>query len=167
MYSFERFFTYARQRKTKKQFPHFFQIGLSKNSSNVLSAAQVYRSVSISLTTETKVLCEPTEETKTTWEILKLEDDPRTIPSNVPLADLRKTLFNTIEDNQEFSLPGKLLPYGFYEVRAKVEMKGIPDVLGSDTIFVQVVQTPWLNAAVKDGSFHTVPFGMMVSNELL
>ena len=113
------------------------------------------------------MLCEPTEETKTTWEILKLEDDPQTIPSNMPLVDLRKTLFHTIEDNPEFSLPGKFLPYGFYEVRANVEMKGIPDVLGSDTIFVHVVQTPWLNAAVNDGSFHTVPFGMMVSNRIL
>ena len=150
--------------KSKSRSTFLFNLsGLPENQSNVLSAPEVYRSVDIYLINEHEILCEITEDTVTTWEILKLEDDPRTIPSDVPPADLRKTLFQTIQDSPDFSLPGKTLPYGFYEIRTKVQMKGVRGVSGSDSIFIQVVPTPWLEAAVSGGSSHTVPYGFVVS----
>ena len=41
-------------------------------------------------------------------------------------------------------------------------MKGVHGVSGSDSIFIQVVPTPWLKAAVNGGSSHTVPYGFVV-----
>ena len=114
------------------------------------------------LSTKNEIFCEATERTKTTWTILKLEEDPHDIPSYVPLADINRIEFHTINDVSQPTLPGKFLPYGFYEIRARVEMRGLPNVFGSDSIFVEIVQTPWLEAAVNGGSFHTVPFGLVV-----
>ena len=135
---------------------------MSQNSSNVLNAPQVYRSANVALIAENEVCCEITEQTKTSWTILKLEDDPRAILSNVMHTEIRSTQFHTVNDTSELLLPARFLPYGFYEIRSRVEMKGVPEVFGSDSIFVQVVQTPWLKAAVGGGSFHTIPFGFMV-----
>ena len=124
--------------------------------------SQIYRSAGVALSAEHETLCEAAEETKTTWTILKLEDDPRDIPSYVSLADVQRTEFHTVNDVSQLTLPVKFLPYGFYEIRAHVEMRGFADAFGSDSILVEVVQTPWLEAAVKGGSFHTVPFGQVV-----
>lgn len=116
----------------------------------------------MALDLETEIFCETTESTKTSWTISKLEDHLRDIPSYVSLADITRTEFHTINDVSQITLPGKFLPYGFYEIRARVEMRELPDVFGSDSIFVNVVQSPWLEAAVNNGSFHTVRFGLVV-----
>jgi hypothetical protein len=116
----------------------------------------------VALDLETEIFCETTESTKTSWTISKLEDHLRDIPSYVSLADITRTEFHTINDVSQITLPGKFLPYGFYVIRARVEMRELPDVFGSDSIFVNVVQTPWLEAAVNNGSFHTVRFGLVV-----
>ncbi len=135
---------------------------MSQNSSNVLSAPQVYRSANVVLVTKNEIHCEITEHSKTTWTILKIEDHPRAIAIDVPIGEIRRTQFHTVNDTSELVLRGRFLPYGFYEIRAHVEMRGVADVFGSDSIFVQVVQTPWLMAAVNDGSYHSVPFGLVV-----
>ncbi len=36
-------------------------------------------------------------------------------------------------------------------------------MIGSASIYVQAVQTPWLEAAVTAGSFYTVPYGFEVN----
>lgn len=147
-----------------KQFYFFFySLGHSPDPSNALGAAQVYRSFDINFITTKEIFCEKTEETKTAWTILKLEDDPRTLPSNVPLADIRKSEFHSVNDSTELTLPGRFLPYGFYEIRARVEMRGLKDVFGTDSTFLEIIQTPWLEPVVKGGSLHTVPFGFVVS----
>ena len=126
-----------------------------------LNVSEVHRSSNVALISETEIFCEHTERTKTTWTLLKFEEDPQNLPGNVPYADITKNVFHTVTDASELVLPGKFLPYGFYEIRVRVEMTGLPDVFGTDSIFVRVVPTP-LQAIVNDGSFHTVPFGLMV-----
>ncbi|XP_028408505.1 sperm receptor for egg jelly-like [Dendronephthya gigantea] len=143
------------------KYPNVTIKGLSPNSSNALNAPQVYRSDILSLFTENEVFCEITEQTKTSWTLLKLEDDPRTTPSDVLVADMRKTLFHTVNDTSALQLARRFLPYGYYEIRARVEMRGVPGVFGIDSTIIQVVQTPWIQAAVNDGSFHTVIFGFL------
>ena len=128
----------------------------------MLNAAQVYHSVEINSITAKEIYCEKTEETKTTWTIFKLEDDPRALPSNTPLANIRMSQFHFVNDSTELSLPRRFLPYGFYEIRARVEMRGLKDVFGRDSTFLEIIQTPWLEPAVKGGSLHTVPFGFLV-----
>ena len=140
----------------------FLSLGLSPDPSNVLNATQVYHSVDVNLITAKEIFCEKTEKTKTTWTILKLDDDPRTLPSNIPLASIGMTQFHSVGDSSDLLIPGRLLPYGFYEIHARVEMKSVQDVFGSDSMFVQIIQTPWLESAVNGGSFHTVPFGLVV-----
>jgi hypothetical protein len=116
----------------------------------------------LALDLETEISCEATDSTKITWTVLKLDDHPRDIPSYVPLADIARTVYHTINDLSQITLPGKFLPYGFYEIRARLEMRDLPDVFGSDSVFVDIVQTPWLEAAVKNGSYHTVRYGLVV-----
>jgi hypothetical protein len=124
--------------------------------------SQIFRSAEVAARTENEIICEATQRTKTTWTILKLEENPRDIPSYVSLADLKRTMFHTTNHVSQLKLPGKFLPYGFYEIGVRVEMNGLPDVFGSDSIFIEIVQTPWVEAAVNGGSYHTVPFGHVV-----
>ena len=119
----------------------------------------MYSSVDIVLTTEQEIYCEITEQTTVSWNVYKFTDDPR---NTVPAAGLRKTLFHSEISTTNLLLPGRFLSYGFYEIVAHVEMRGLHGVLGSASMHVQVVQTPWLEAAVKAGSFYTVPYGFEV-----
>ena len=105
-----------------------------------------------------EIYCEQTEITKTTWTILKLEGDPRTLP----LASIGMNQFHSLGDSSKLSLAGRFLPYGFYEIRALVKMSGVRDVFGTDSIFINVVQTPWLEPAVNGGFIHDVLFGLVV-----
>ncbi|XP_028399315.1 uncharacterized protein LOC114522765 [Dendronephthya gigantea] len=57
--------------------PNITITGLAPNSSNILNATQVYRSVSISLSPELQLDCEKTEATKVTWTVFDFVDDPR------------------------------------------------------------------------------------------
>lgn len=135
----------------------------------MLNATRIYHSVDINLITAKEIFCEKTEQTKTTWTISKLEDDPRNLPrnpSNTPLASMEMSLFHSVADSSELLISRRFLPYGFYEVHARVEMKGVQDVFGSDSMFVKIVQTPWLEPAVNGGSFHTVPFGLVVRKKI-
>jgi hypothetical protein len=116
----------------------------------------------IALSTENVIDCEITDRTKTKWTVFKFDDDPR-VPRTVPVSSLRKTAYHSDISTSELLLPGRDLPYGFYEISARVEMTGLPDVFGSDSVYIQVVQTPWLQAAVIGGSFYTAPFGFIVS----
>lgn len=125
----------------------------------MLNASRVYHSVDIKLLTVKEIFCELTEQTKTTWMILKLEDDPRTLP----LASIGIGQFHSIDDSSDLSLPGRFLPYGFYEIRARVEMRGVQDVFETDSMFIDVVQTPWLEPAVIGGFRQAVPRGLLVS----
>ena len=136
--------------------------GLSPNSTNVLNATQIYRSVPIALSVEHEIYCEKTEKTRTKWTVFKFDDDPRVL-TTVPVSSLRKTAYRTDILGFDLLLPGNDLPYGFYEITARVEMKGLPDVFGTDSIYIQVVQTPWLRAAVVSGSYYSAPFGLTVS----
>ena len=136
--------------------------GLSPNSTNVLNATQIYRSVSIPLSVEDEINCEKTEKTKTKWTVFKFDDDPRVL-TTVPVSSLRKTAYRTDIFGLDLLLPENDLPYGFYEITARVEMKGLPDVFGTDSIYIQVIQTPWLQAAVVSGSYYSAPFGLTVS----
>ncbi|XP_028413722.1 uncharacterized protein LOC114536576 [Dendronephthya gigantea] len=133
--------------------------GLPPNTSNALNAAQVYRSVVIALSTQNDIDCETTEQTKTTWTVLKFDDDPREL-TTLPIYSFSKSPYHSSIFGPDLLLPGNDLPYGFYEISARVEMRGLPDVFGSDTFYIQVVQTPWLEAAVVGGSFYTAPFGL-------
>jgi hypothetical protein len=113
----------------------------------------------IALSIEKEMSCEKTERTKTKWSVFKLDDDP----SVVPVSNLRKTAYHLHISTSDLLLPRNDLPYGYFEIRARVEMDGLPDVFGSDVIYIQVTQTPWLEAAVVGGSFYTAPFGFMVT----
>ena len=78
------------------------------------------------------------------------------------IANSQKSVFYVNSDSVELLLPPRKLPYGFYEFHARVEMKDLPDVYGSHSIYVDVIQTPWLQAAVTAGSFYTIPYGLLV-----
>ncbi len=65
----------------------YSSLGLTPNSSNVLSAVQMYRSVEIVLTTEHEIYCEITDQTIVSWNVYKFDDDPR---NSVPVTGLRK-----------------------------------------------------------------------------
>ena len=94
--------------------------------------------------------------------MFKFDDDPRVL-TTVPVSSLRKTAYRTDIFGLDLLLPENDLPYGFYEITARVEMKGLPDVFGTDSIYIQVIQTPWLQAAVVSGSYYSAPFGLTVS----
>ena len=117
----------------------------------------------IALSTKNEIDCERTEKTNTKWTVFKFDDDPRVL-NTVPVSSLRKTAYHSHISTSDLLLPGKDLQYGFYEISTQVEMNGLPDVFGSDSIYIQVVQTPRLEAAVVGGSYYTVPFGFMVSS---
>jgi hypothetical protein len=142
---------------------------MAPNASNILNAAQVYRSLPISLSTELQINCEITEETTVTWTVFQFVDDPGMLATfpGLTVSRLQKTAYHSSIRTNDLLLPPRDLPYGFYEIVARVEMKGLPDVFGSDSFFIQVVQTPWMEAAVVGGSFYTVPYGLNVSAELL
>ncbi|XP_028413717.1 uncharacterized protein LOC114536572 [Dendronephthya gigantea] len=142
--------------------PNVTITGLAPNTSNVLNAAQVYRSVVISLSTQNDIDCENTERTRATWSVFKFDDDPREMRT-VPVSSLAKSLYHSGISTRDLLLPGNDLPYGFYEISVRVEMNGLPDVFGIDKFYIQVVQTPWLKAAVVEGSFYTAPFGFQGS----
>ena len=138
---------------------------MAPNSSNILNAVQVYRSRSISLSVQLQIDCEITEKTAVSWTVIQFVDDPRMlaeIPS-LTVSALEKTAYHLNIPANDLFLPSRDLPYGFYEIVARVEMEGLPDVFGTDSFYVQVVQTPWINAAVVGGSFYTVPYGLVVS----
>ena len=116
----------------------------------------------IALSVEDEIYCEKIEKTKRKWTVFKLDDDPRVLKT-IPVSSLRKTAYRTDIFGLDLLLPGKDLPYGFYEITARVEIKGLPDVFGTDSIYIQVVQTPWLKAAVVGGSYYSAPFGLTVS----
>ena len=78
------------------------------------------------------------------------------------VQNLRKSPYHTDLSSPDLLLPGRDLPYGFYEVSARVEMKDLPEVSATSSFYIQVVQTPWIEAAVTSGSFYTVPFGYLV-----
>ena len=145
---------------------YLHSLGLSPNSSNVLNASQVYRSLPIALSTENEIYCENTEQTQTTWTVSKFDDDPRVLKA-VPVSSLRKTVHRSDISTQDLLLPGKELPYGLYEISARVEMRGLAEVFGTGSLYVQVLQTPWIEAAVVGGSFHTVAFGFSVCSWIL
>ena len=140
----------------------FIYSGFSPNSSNVLNATQIYRSASIGLSIEKEVHCETTKVAKTKWNVFKFVDDPR-IFSTVPVSSLRKTAYHLDILTSDLLLPERDLPYGFYEINARVEMSGLPDVFGSDSVYIEVIQTPWIEAGVVSGSFYSAPFGLVVS----
>ena len=94
--------------------------------------------------------------------MLKFDDDPREM-TTLSAYSFTKSPYHSGISTRDLLLPGKDLPYGFYEISVRVEMRGMPDVFGSDTFYIQVVQTPWLEAAVVGGSFYTAPFGLIVS----
>ena len=116
----------------------------------------------IALSVEDEIYCEITEWTRTKWTVFEFDDDPRVL-ATVPVYNLRKTAYRTDIFGLDLLLPGNDLPYGFYEITARVEMKGLPDVFGTDSVYIQVVQTPWLQAAVVGGSYYSTPFGLTVS----
>ena len=141
---------------------------MAPNSSNILNAVQVYRSHSISLSVELQIDCEITQKTSVSWTVFQFVD-PRmlaTIPG-LTVSALEKTVHHLNIPTNDLFLPPRDLPYGFYEIVARVEMEGLPDVFGTDSFYVQIVQTPWINAAVIGGTFHTVPYGMVVSTSSL
>ena len=117
--------------------------------------------MAIALSVKQEIDCEKTGKTKTKWSIFKIDDDPRVLHM-VPVSSLKKTAYHVDVSTLDLLLSGNELPYGFFEISTRVEMNGLPDVHGSDVIYIQVIQTPWLEAAVVGGSFHTAPFGLMV-----
>lgn len=125
-----------------------------------MNAVQVHRSSDIVLTTEQSIDCEITDETMSSWTVYKLDDDPC---NPIPPSGLRKSLFHTETSTSDLLLSGRFLPYGFYEIVAHVEMRGLRGVFGTTSLYTQVIQTPWLEAAVTAGSFYTVPYGFGVN----
>ena len=144
-------------------FDYLFQnvTGLAPNTTNVLNAAQVYRSIPILLSIEKQLNCEKTQLTTISWTVMKFDDDPR-ILNTLPNSNLRKSPYSTGISSPELLIAARDLPYGFYEIAARLEMKDLPDVFGRDSMYIQIVQTPWIEAATTGGSFNTVPFGNVV-----
>ena len=133
---------------------------MSEDSNNVLNAPKVYYSVPIALAREKEILCEVTEQTNTTWTIFKLDGNPREI---LTISDIPRTQFLVISDNSsEISISEKFLPHGFYEIRVDVDMVGVQYISGIKSLFVEIIATPWLNAAVTGGLTHVVPYGFVV-----
>ena len=118
------------------------------------------------LSTEKEIDCEITQKTRVIWTVRKLDDNVRALStiSGLSLSTVRKSIFHKDIASADLSLPSRNLPYGFYEINVRLEMEGLPDVFGSGSLYIEVVQTPWLEAAVTSGSFYTVPYGFMVSN---
>jgi hypothetical protein len=75
------------------------------------------------------------------------------IPSNLSLPEL--------------VLDSRSLEYGFYAVKARLQMKGHPDIFNEDTKYFHVVATPFLEPALVTGFMYTVIFREMVSTRLL
>ena len=138
--------------------------GLSPNDSNLLAAPQVYRSVPIFLSTENEIYCEKTELVNVSWTVYRIEDDPiiLTTTPRMKISDLGKSIFHTGIISPDLSLPERDLPFGFYEISARVEMKGLHNIFGIGTLYIQIVQTPWLLPAVTTGSFFSIPFKELV-----
>ena len=138
----------------------YFSTGLAPNDSNLLAAVQIYRSVPIFVSTENEVYCEQTNYVNVSWTVYKIEDDPiiLTTTPRIKISDLRKSVFHTGIISPDLFLPGRDLPFGFYEISARVEMRGLHTIFGIGTLYIQVVQTPWIVAAVTTGSFYTVPY---------
>ena len=86
--------------------------------------------------------------------------------SRGPVDTLQKTEYQFADDielsSPELRLPEKSLTYGFYEIRVRLEMNGLPDVFGENTTYIQVVQTPWLEAVLTTGAFNEAIFGEKV-----
>lgn len=142
----------------------YFLTGLAPNGSNLLSAPQVYRSIPIFLSTENEIYCEQTELVKVSWTVYNIDDDPAilsTTPRMKP-SDLGKTVLYTGIISSDLFRQERDLPFGYYEISARVEMKGLPDIFGIGTLYIEVIQTPWIIAAVTTGSFYTVPFKFLV-----
>ncbi|XP_028412301.1 uncharacterized protein LOC114535123 [Dendronephthya gigantea] len=139
--------------------------GLLPNNSNLLDAVQVYRSSIVMLSTEKQIDCEITQDTKVIWTVRKFDDNVKAL-STIPglsLSNLRKSVFQADIAAADLLLPSRNFPYGFYEISVRLEMEGLPDVFGSSSFYIEVVQTPWLEASVTSGSFYTVPYGFMGS----
>ena len=138
---------------------------MAPNASNVLNATQVYRSLPISFSSDVQIDCEITQRFTVSWTVLQIVDDPRTLLSTpgLTLSHLQKKVYHSKTPVNDLFLPSRDLPYGFYEIVARVEMKDLPHVFGADSFYIQVVQTPWIEASVVGGSFYTVPFGLTVS----
>jgi hypothetical protein len=138
----------------------YFSTGLAPNDSNLLAAAQVYRSVPIFVATENEIYCEVTNYVNVSWIVYKIDDDPSilTTTPRMKISDLGKSVFHTGIISPDLFLPERDLPFGHYEISARVEMWGLQNIFGIGTLYIQVVQTPWISAAVTTGSFYTVPF---------
>ena len=98
------------------------------------------------------------------WTVYRIEDDPviLTTTPRMKISDLRKSVFHTGIISPDLSLPERDLPFGYYEISARVEMKGLHDIFGIGTLYIQIVQTPWLFPAVTTGSFFSIPFKELV-----
>ncbi len=120
---------------------------------------QIYRSVPISVSTENEIYCEPTNDVNVSWTVYRIEDDPiiLTTTPQMKISDLEKSVFYTGIISPDLYFPERDLPFGFYEISARVEMKGLRSIFGISSLYIQVVQTPWIVAAVTTGSFYTLP----------
>ena len=135
-------------------------IGLPLNTSDPLQAPHVFRSKPIFFSIENEIYCEPTNLVKVSWTVYRILHDPAilaTIP-RMKISDLEKKVFLVDIISQDLSIPGRSLPFGYYEISVRVEMWGLPYVFGIGTLYVQIIQTPWIVAGVTTGSFYTVPF---------
>jgi hypothetical protein len=130
----------------------------------LLAATQVYRSMPIFVTTENEIYCEQTNYVVVSWTVYKIEDDPAVLTTTprMKISDLGKSVFHDGTVSPDLFLPERYLLFGFYEISARVEMKGLPYIFGIGTFYVQIIQTPWIIAAATAGSFYTVPYKELV-----
>ena len=134
-----------------------------------MSAAEVYRSRTIFLTTENEIYCEQTEIVNVSWTVYKINDDPSilTTTPKMKITDLGKSVFHTGIISPDLFLPERDLPFGYYEISARVEMKGLSYIFGIGTLYIKIVQTPWITAAVTTGSFYSIPYRELVRQLIL
>ena len=150
----------------------FLRLHISLAGFNVTDEGSIpehWKSLLLNLTTINEIDCEITELTQTNWTIYKLNQDPRAMLSkidNIPRKEY-KFLNQTSLTLSELILDGKSLEYGFYAVKARLKMDGLPDVFDEDTKYFHVIPTPFLEPALTTGFMYNVIFRKIVSTRLL
>ena len=129
------------------------------------SIPEHWKSLLLNLTTINEFDCEITESTQTNWTIYKLDQDPRAMLSkidNIPRTEY-EFLNPTNLTLSELILDSKSLEYGFYAVKARLEMDGLPHLFNEDTKYFHVIPTPFLEPALTTGFMYNVIFRKIVS----
>ena len=97
---------------------------------------EIPKSESFILSNKVVINCEASDSTSFKWEVFRINEN-----SQEPVPVRGNTAPN-------FLVPPRTLDYGLYKIKATVFMLGIEDVYGSDTAYIKIVSTPFLDVKI-------------------